>query len=145
MEPESDPSCTRPVCPLREINGSKSHLVRPRSGRNCRCWVQRCRAKSTLVKIILGLHPVDRGMLIWQPGLTIGYVPQRFHVDPTLPMTVTGFPEPPPQRGQDTLTSGNNWELRNWRNNRCPNYLAGRRSAFCWPERSAMNLKVARS
>ncbi|MBK8971733.1 MAG: ATP-binding cassette domain-containing protein [Hahellaceae bacterium] len=47
--------------------------------------------KSTLIKILLGLHPVQQGLLIKQPGLTIGYVPQRFHVDPTLPMTVTDF------------------------------------------------------
>jgi zinc transport system ATP-binding protein len=47
--------------------------------------------KSTLVRIILGLLTPRSGLLIKQPGLTIGYVPQRFHVDPTLPMSVEDF------------------------------------------------------
>ncbi len=47
--------------------------------------------KSTLVRVLLGLHPPRGGQVIRRPGLVIGYVPQRFHVDPTLPLTVAGF------------------------------------------------------
>lgn len=44
--------------------------------------------KTTLVKALLGLIGLDRGTVRRTGGLTIGYVPQRFAVDPTLPLTV---------------------------------------------------------
>lgn len=47
--------------------------------------------KSTLVRVILGLQSAMSGTLLRQPGLVTGYVPQRFHVDPTLPITVDSF------------------------------------------------------
>ncbi len=47
--------------------------------------------KSTLVKLILGIERADSGT-IFKPATTrIGYVPQRFEVDPGIPMTVGGF------------------------------------------------------
>lgn len=47
--------------------------------------------KSTLVKALLGLESLDQGERRPAPGLTLGYVPQRFDVDPALPMTVERF------------------------------------------------------
>jgi zinc transport system ATP-binding protein len=44
--------------------------------------------KTTLLKVVLGLIRPDAGTAARQPGLRVGYVPQRLHLDPTLPMTV---------------------------------------------------------
>jgi zinc transport system ATP-binding protein len=46
--------------------------------------------KTLLFKALLGLVPF-RGTIEWQPGLRIGYVPQRFPVDKTVPLTVREF------------------------------------------------------
>ena len=47
--------------------------------------------KTTLVRVILGMLQPDRGEIWKQPGLTIGYMPQRLQLEPTLPMTVLRF------------------------------------------------------
>lgn len=47
--------------------------------------------KSTLVKALLGVVAVDRGRVRRKPGLRVGYVPQKIHIDASLPMTVTRF------------------------------------------------------
>jgi len=47
--------------------------------------------KTTLVRVILGLHRPASGRVDRRPGLSIGYVPQFFHVDETLPLTVHRF------------------------------------------------------
>lgn len=47
--------------------------------------------KTTLVKLILGLNQPDSGKIIRQPGMRIGYMPQRLHIDPTLPLTARRF------------------------------------------------------
>ena len=47
--------------------------------------------KTTLVRMLLGLAPPDGGSLQRQPGLVIGYVPQRFDIDPAIPLTVARF------------------------------------------------------
>ncbi len=47
--------------------------------------------KSTLVRTVLGLLTPDRGRVQRAPGLRIGYVPQKLHIDPTLPVTVERF------------------------------------------------------
>ncbi len=44
--------------------------------------------KSTLVKAILGLERLDSGELRHRPKLKIGYQPQRFPLNPALPMPV---------------------------------------------------------
>lgn len=46
--------------------------------------------KTTLLKALLGLTRVN-GEIVRRPGLRIGYVPQQFTPDPSLPMTVHGF------------------------------------------------------
>ena len=47
--------------------------------------------KSTLVRIMLGLQRPDSGMVSLAKGVTIGYVPQRLAVEPTMPLTVRRF------------------------------------------------------
>lgn len=47
--------------------------------------------KTTLVRVLLGLLSPDAGGVRRARGLRIGYVPQRIHVEPTLPLTVAGF------------------------------------------------------
>lgn len=47
--------------------------------------------KSTLVKLILGIERPDSGTILKPATTRIGYVPQRFEVDPAIPMTVGGF------------------------------------------------------
>lgn len=44
--------------------------------------------KTTLVRALLGLIDADRGSVERPDTLTVGYVPQRLRVDPTLPLTV---------------------------------------------------------
>ncbi len=44
--------------------------------------------KTTLVKTVLGLELADEGTLERAPGLKVGYVPQQFHLDWTMPLTV---------------------------------------------------------
>ena len=47
--------------------------------------------KTTLVRLLLGLLTPDKGTISRAPELSIGYVPQRFSVDPTIPLTVERF------------------------------------------------------
>ncbi len=47
--------------------------------------------KTTLVRIALGLLPASSGTVYRRPGLHIGYMPQRLHIDPTFPLTVRRF------------------------------------------------------
>lgn len=47
--------------------------------------------KSTLVRVVLGLLAPASGQIQRAPGLRIGYVPQKLHIDPTLPVTVERF------------------------------------------------------
>lgn len=47
--------------------------------------------KTTLVRIALGLIQPDTGSIYLRPKLRIGYMPQRVHVEPTLPLTVNRF------------------------------------------------------
>src|SRR5699024_2970397 len=47
--------------------------------------------KTTLVRVVLGLLKPDRGDVWRQPKLRIGYMPQKLHVDATLPLSVLRF------------------------------------------------------
>ncbi|MGA2655668.1 MAG: ATP-binding cassette domain-containing protein, partial [Gammaproteobacteria bacterium] len=47
--------------------------------------------KTTLVKTLLGLIKPTAGLITKAPDLKIGYMPQRFAIEPTLPMTVERF------------------------------------------------------
>ena len=46
--------------------------------------------KSVLFRTLLGMHPYQ-GKIKWGPNVRIGYVPQRFSVEPDLPITVGEF------------------------------------------------------
>tara|TARA_R110001583_G_C5635529_1_gene407432 strand:+ start:743 stop:1522 length:780 start_codon:yes stop_codon:yes gene_type:complete len=47
--------------------------------------------KSTLVRLLLGLIEPDSGQISRQPRLRIGYMPQKLHIDATLPLSVKRF------------------------------------------------------
>ncbi|AQZ94011.1 zinc ABC transporter ATP-binding protein ZnuC [Halopseudomonas phragmitis] len=47
--------------------------------------------KTSLVRIVLGLLKADSGQVWRQPRLRVGYMPQKLHVDATLPLTVQRF------------------------------------------------------
>lgn len=44
--------------------------------------------KSTLLRVLIGSLAPSSGKVVRQKQLRIGYVPQRLHIDPTLPITV---------------------------------------------------------
>ncbi|MBR7889396.1 zinc ABC transporter ATP-binding protein ZnuC [Marinomonas sp. A79] len=47
--------------------------------------------KSTLIRTLLGLQTATSGEVIRHKSLRIGYMPQKLHIDPTLPLTVKHF------------------------------------------------------
>ena len=47
--------------------------------------------KSTLARVALGLLRADSGQVWRQPGVRIGYMPQRLAMDDTLPLSVRRF------------------------------------------------------
>ncbi len=47
--------------------------------------------KSTLLRALIGAVAPSRGVITHAPGLRIGYVPQKLHIDPTLPITARRF------------------------------------------------------
>lgn len=47
--------------------------------------------KSTIVRVVLGLIAPSSGSVTRAPGLTVGYVPQKLYLDPTMPLTVARF------------------------------------------------------
>ncbi|MCW8886793.1 MAG: zinc ABC transporter ATP-binding protein ZnuC [Motiliproteus sp.] len=47
--------------------------------------------KSTLVRLLLGLQRPDSGTISNRSDLRIGYMPQKLHIEPTLPLTVERF------------------------------------------------------
>jgi zinc transport system ATP-binding protein len=59
--------------------------------------------KTTLVRAVLGLVTPSAGRLRRRPGTTFGYVPQRFHIDPTLPLTVRRFLALPHRRSRAAI------------------------------------------
>ncbi len=47
--------------------------------------------KSTIIRLVLGLLAPSSGKIERQHSLRIGYVPQKFYLDPTMPLTVKRF------------------------------------------------------
>lgn len=64
--------------------------------------------KSTLLKVLLKLIPSDIGKVTHKKGLKIGYVPQKLHIDPSMPITVKKFlslkPESTPNMIEEALS-----------------------------------------
>lgn len=61
--------------------------------------------KSTLLRTLIGAVKPASGLVLRTPGLTIGYVPQRLHIDETLPMTVSRFMSLPHRLPQEELNA----------------------------------------
>ena len=59
--------------------------------------------KSTMVRALIGAVPVSGGKVIKVPGLRIGYVPQRLHMERALPMSVRRFFDLPRRVGKQAL------------------------------------------
>ncbi|MEW5248622.1 ATP-binding cassette domain-containing protein [Microbulbifer sp. 2201CG32-9] len=57
--------------------------------------------KTSLLRLLLGLTPPTQGRVWRQPGLVLGYMPQRLHIDASMPMSVLRFL----QLGQPRLSS----------------------------------------
>ncbi|MEM9043454.1 MAG: metal ABC transporter ATP-binding protein [Pseudomonadota bacterium] len=47
--------------------------------------------KSTLARALIGAVPIAEGRITRRPDLRVGYMPQRLHIDPSLPITVARF------------------------------------------------------
>ena len=47
--------------------------------------------KTTLVRVVLGLMEASSGHIQRSPKLRIGYMPQKLHIEPSLPLTVDRF------------------------------------------------------
>ncbi len=47
--------------------------------------------KTSLLRAIIGAAVPFRGRVVRKPGLKLGYVPQKLHIEPTLPITVERF------------------------------------------------------
>lgn len=60
--------------------------------------------KTTLVRILLGLLRPDSGNISRAAGLRIGYVPQKLHLEPTLPLTVERFLQMPQRHPPAAMT-----------------------------------------
>ncbi|PDO89626.1 zinc ABC transporter ATP-binding protein ZnuC [Kosakonia sacchari] len=59
--------------------------------------------KSTLVRVVLGLVAPDFGLIKRDKTLRIGYVPQKLHLDATLPLTVGRFMRLRPGTSKDDI------------------------------------------
>jgi zinc transport system ATP-binding protein len=59
--------------------------------------------KSTLVRVVLGLLKPQAGNIDRQPGIRIGYMPQRLKVEPILPVTVIRFLQLSGVRNRSTI------------------------------------------
>ena len=57
--------------------------------------------KTSFLKCLLGAVSPTGGQVIRKPGLRLGYVPQRLHLDPVFPMTVARFLTLGQRRGTD--------------------------------------------
>lgn len=56
--------------------------------------------KSTLLRVLVGAIEPDQGHVDRADGLRIGYVPQKLHVDQTMPITVRRFLDLPKRVGR---------------------------------------------
>ncbi len=72
--------------------------------------------KSTLVRALLGHVPAETGRVERLPGLRIGYVPQRVHIERAMPMTVRRFLSLPVRVGEAEARAG--WNAPAFRGSR---------------------------
>ena len=57
--------------------------------------------KTTLLRAIIDAVTPSSGRIETPPGLRVGYVPRRLHIDPTLPLTVARFLDLPRPAGRE--------------------------------------------
>ena len=62
--------------------------------------------KTSLLRALVGAVRPTTGAVENAPGLVVGYVPQKLHLDPTLPMTVARFLSLPVRRGAAEVRAG---------------------------------------
>ncbi len=60
--------------------------------------------KTTLLRALLGIVSPVRGTITRQPGLRIGYVPQKIYVDAALPLSVNRFMSLPKWQTRQAVT-----------------------------------------
>ncbi len=90
--------------------------------------------KSTLVRVVLGLVAPTEGVIKREERLRIGYVPQKLHLDATLPLTVSRFLRlRPGTRKDDILPALKRVQAGHRSTRRCKNFPAAKPSACCWP------------
>jgi zinc transport system ATP-binding protein len=90
-----------PPSPLIDVRGVTVHLGRSeilhdvdlqvRPGEIASLIGPNGAGKTTLVRVILGVLRPERGHVQRRPNLVVGYVPQRLHLDPILPLPVRRF------------------------------------------------------
>lgn len=56
--------------------------------------------KTTFLRAMIGAVPIETGRIWRAPDLSIGYVPQKLFIDPTLPLTVDRFLNLPTRRSE---------------------------------------------
>jgi zinc transport system ATP-binding protein len=61
--------------------------------------------KSTFMRTLIGAQAPSSGRVTRRDGLRIGYVPQRLHIDPTLPITVSRFLNLPVRRSAESVAA----------------------------------------
>ncbi len=61
--------------------------------------------KTTLLRAIIGALSATSGQIVRTPHLKVGYVPQRLHIDATLPMTVARFMSMPHALGKSACVA----------------------------------------
>ena len=61
--------------------------------------------KTTMVRVVLNLIKPSSGKIWRKPGLRIGYMPQKLHIDRTMPLTVSRFLQIPTKTDAAAMTS----------------------------------------
>ena len=59
--------------------------------------------KTTLLRTLLGMVAPARGQITRAPGLRVGYVPQKLHLEPTMPLSVRRFLSLPRRQPRDAI------------------------------------------
>ena len=60
--------------------------------------------KTTFLRALLGVVPPSRGRITRAKGVSVGYVPQRLHIDPGLPLPVSRFLSLPKRRSASEIS-----------------------------------------